>query len=279
MANASTPSAGLVFYDIAMRPPVEETCCSPNPWKSRYALNFKKVPYSTSWVQLPDITKVRCALGVPASRTFADGSDYHTLPMLSDPAHSAKIGDSFDIAIYLQKTYPDSGVGDLFPPQKLDYDFPYDLALFAPLSERNDSEFADYSAFNTNVDAAFSMHVLLMSYGLPFDPATADITKADFARRANSASWDDLTVHGEEREKLKRSFCDTLAGLADLLKKEPSGPFLLGTQPSYADAIIGGWLRMMYVTLPEAEWEEARTWHGGVFGRLHDALQTYAEVK
>ncbi|KAK3811352.1 MAG: hypothetical protein JOS17DRAFT_495485 [Linnemannia elongata] len=279
MATASTPSAGLVFYDIAMRPPVTATCCATNPWKSRYALNFKKVPYSTSWVQLPDITKVRRALDVPASRNFADGSDYHTLPMLSDPAHSAIIGDSFDIAVYLQKTYPDSGSGDLFPPQKLDYVFQYDLALFAPLSQRNDCELAEYAVFNTNVDAAFSAHVLLMVHGLPFDPATEDITRAEFVRRAKAASWDDLTVRGEEREKLKRSFCETLAGLADLFEKEPSGPFLLGTQPSYADFIVGGWVKMMHVTLPGAEWEEARTWHDGVFGRLHDALQIYAEVK
>ncbi|KAG0270861.1 hypothetical protein BGZ95_001421 [Linnemannia exigua] len=278
MTTASTPSAGLVFYDIAMRPPITETCCSPNPWKSRYALNFKKIPYSTSWVQQPDISKVRRALGIPAARKFGDGSDFHTLPVLSDPTHNALIGDSFDIAIYLQKTYPDSGSGNLFPPQKLDYVFPYGLAMF-PLSERNDVEFTEYSVFNTNVDAVFTTHTQLMGHGLPFDPAIEDIVRADFVRRAKVASWDDLTVRGEEREKLKKSFCDTLAGLADLFKRDPSGPFLLGTQPSYADFIVGGWVKMMHVTMPRAELEEARTWHGGVFGRLHDALQIYAEVK
>ncbi|KAF9899372.1 hypothetical protein EC991_008996 [Linnemannia zychae] len=279
MAITSTPSADLVFYDIAMRPPIAATCCATNPWKSRYALNFKKVPYSTTWVQMPDITKVRSGLGVSAARKFADGSDYHTLPVLSDPAHNALIGDSFDIAVYLQKTYPDSGSGDLFPPQTLDYVFSHDLALLAPLSERNHSELAEYSLFNTNVDAAFSAHVMLMIHGLPFDLATEEQTRAEFIRRSNVASWDDLTVRGEEREKLKRSFCDMLGGLAELFKRDPSGPFMLGTQASYADLIVGGWLRMMQVTLPTAEWEEARTWHDGIFGRLYDALQVYAEVK
>jgi hypothetical protein len=42
--------------------------------------------------------------------------------------------------------------------------------------------------------------------------------------------------------------------------------------------LFGGWVKMMQVTLPGAEWEEARTWHGGAFGRLHDALQIYAEA-
>ncbi|ORX95286.1 hypothetical protein K493DRAFT_315052 [Basidiobolus meristosporus CBS 931.73] len=279
MANASTESDSLVFYDIAMRPPVTKTCCSPNPWKSRYALNFKKVPYSTTWVQLPDITKVRREFGLPASRKLADGSDFYTLPMLSDPAHNAKLGDSFDIAIHLQKTYPDSGSGDLLPPQKLDYRFPHDLTMVVPLSERNDIEFADYSVFNMHVDAAFTIHSQLMAHGIPFDPTIEHLAKAEFVRRANATSWDDLALRGEEREKLKKSFCDTLAPLADLFKREPSGPFLLGTQASYADFIVGGWLKMMQGTLPEAEWEEAKAWHDGTFGKLHDALQVFAEVK
>ncbi|KAF9922648.1 hypothetical protein FBU30_007235 [Linnemannia zychae] len=279
MATDSAPSTGLVFYDIAMRPPIEETCCSPNPWKSRYALNFKKVPYSTTWVQLPDITKVRRGLDVPASRKFANGSDFYTLPVLVDPAHNAKVGDSFDIAIYLQKTYPESGPGNLFPPQKLDYVFPYDLSLFAPITDLEGREFADYAAFNMNVDAAFTMHTQLMGHGLPFDPSNAEEVRAEFARRAGAASWDALAVHGEEREKLMKSMRNTLSGLADLFKREPSGPFLLGTQASYADFIVGGWLRMMQVTMPQAEWKEAREWHDGVFGKLHDALKVYAEVK
>jgi hypothetical protein len=32
-------------------------------------------------------------------------------------------------------------------------------------------------------------------------------------------------------------------------------------------------LNMLSITMPEAEWKDFRTWHGGVFGRLHDSLQ------
>lgn len=282
MASTSTTSNNIVFYDIAFRPPVTANNCAPNPWKSRYALNFKGVPYSTSWVELPDISKVRQAVGAPASRKFANGTDYYTLPMLTDPTTNSIVGDSFDIAVHLQKTYPDSGAGDLFPAQKLDYIFSHDLALFAPLTKRDESSsdtLGEYARFNTHVDAAFSAHVLLMAHGFPFDPATADVSRAEFVRRSGVGSWDDLTVRGEEREKLKSSFRDVLADLAVLFERDNSGPFLLGEQASYADLIVGGWLRMMRHTLPEKEWEETRAWHGGVFGRLHDALEKYAEVK
>lgn len=272
-------STAMIFYDIAMRPPVAATCCAPNPWKSRLALNFKDIPHSTSWVQLPDITKVRRGLGVPASRKFADGTDFYTLPMLSDPSTNSIIGDSFDIAAYLQKSYPNSGAGNLFPPQTLDFVFGHDLALLAPLSERKEGEFDEYARFNTNVDAAFSAHVPLMIHGMPLDPTTAEATKAEFVRRAGVTSWDDFAVSGEEREKLKNSFRDVLGDLAKLFLRDASGPFLLGKQASYADFIVGGWLWMIRGTLPDDEWEEARDWHGGVFGRLHDALEKYGEVK
>lgn len=277
---ATTLTTPLIFYDIAMRPPTTETCCSPNPWKSRYALNFKNVSYVTTWVDLPAITNVRRdKVGVPAARKFADGTDFYTLPVLSDPTTKTNIGDSFDIAIHLQKAYPNSGAGNLFPSQKLDYTFSGDTAFFAPLSKREDSQFDEYSRFNTNVDAVFSNHVLLMAYGMPLDPRTAEATKAEFLRRSGLASWDDMTVRGEARAKMIKSFHDELAGLAKLFQREASGPFLLGTQASYADFIVGAWLRMAVVTLPTEEWEEVRTWHGGVFGQLHDALQKYAEVK
>lgn len=130
-----------------------------------------------------------------------------------------------------------------------------------------------------NVDAAFSAHVQLTVDGFPFDPATVEITKAEWVRRAGVTRWEDFALVGEAREKMKDSLRDMLGGLAKLFLRDTSGPFLLGTKASYADLIVGGWLRMLRATLPKSEWEELRSWHGGLFGRLHDALEVYAEVK
>jgi glutathione S-transferase len=276
--TTQTAAGPIVFYDIATRPPVEKTCCSPNPWKTRLALNFKGVPYSTTWVALPDITKVRTTLKVPPCRKFADGTDFFTLPIIEDPSTGSLVGDSFDIAVYLQKTYPDSGAGDLFPPQTLDFDFKHP-AILVPLSECRESGFPEYAKFNVNVDAAFTAHVQLTVQGFPFDPATEEATKAEFVRRAGVTSWEDFALVGEARDKVKESLRNMLGDLARLLLRDSSGPFLLGTRASYADMIVGAWLRMMRATLPGSEWEEVRSWHGGLFGRLHDALEAYAEVK
>ncbi|CAG8895273.1 unnamed protein product [Penicillium egyptiacum] len=272
-------TTSMTFYDIALAPPPEKNACSPNPWKIRFALNFKNTPYKTTWVPLLDISSVRGALNIPASRTFADGSPYHTLPVLSDPATGRTVGDSFEIATYLQEQYPSSGAGDLFPAQQLEFVFGRDLGLYAPVAEAQVAEelAAAYVKFNTSVDSLFSAHMRLMVDGFPFDPAVVEECKARFSQRIG-VPWDTLTVSGEEREELLKAFEETLGGLAKLYTRNASGPFLMGSKASYADFIVGGWLRLSRVMLPGEEWEALKGWHNGVFGRLHEALEVFAQM-
>ncbi|KAG0337091.1 hypothetical protein BG004_007786 [Podila humilis] len=279
MATPTKPTKAMTFYDIAMRQPIASNAASPNPWKSRMALNFKNVDYTTTWVPLPEIAKVRQSLQVEACRKFGDGSKFYTLPILVDPNTNSTVGDSFDIAIYLQQEYPDLGSGNLFPPQNLDFTFKCHEALLVPLSEREDTSHNDYARFNQQVDGAFTTHTILMAYYLPFDPASVDASRAEFIRRSGVKSWEDFEIKGEAREKVKESLHAMLGDLGKLFSRDTSGPFLLGQQASYADLIVGGWLQMMRVCLPADEWKEIKSWHGGIFGRLADGLEKFAEVK
>lgn len=274
-----TPAKPIEFYDIATRPPAEKTCCSPNPWKARFALNFKAMPFTTNWVQMPDITKVRKGLNVPPVRQFADGTDFYTLPIIHDPNTGALVGDSFDIAVYLQKTYPDAGAGGLFPAQALgEWVLAKEHSILVPLTEARPGGWPDYAQFNVNVDAAFTLHVGLTVQGFPFDPASEEASKAEFVRRAGVKRFEDFTLEGEARQKVKDSFKEMLGGLAVLFKKDPSGPFLLGQRASYADMMVGAWLRMFHGTLEASEFDEITSWHDGVFRQLHDALDAYAKA-
>lgn len=269
----SAPSKPLDFYDIAFKAPHEETNSAPNPWKARLALNFKALPYTTAWVPLPDVEKVRRDLQVPACRKFGDGSDYYTLPVVEDPNTGAKLGDTFDIAVYLQKTYPDSGL-DLFPEQKLDYVFTPDQASPIPITDVRGGEHDEYARFNMSVDEVFTAHVALMVNGMLLSPDGEQV----FVKRAGVDSFDAFACVGEQREKILVSFENKLEGLAEVFKKDESGPFVLGTKASYADLIVDGWLRMANKCLPSTEWNALRGWHGGVFGQLHDALDKYAQT-
>jgi glutathione S-transferase len=270
-----TESNPLVFYDISS--PLQPRSYAPNPSKARLALNFKRVSYKITWVEFLDITSVRKSLNCPATRKYNDGSEYCTLPMLQDQVSGEVIGDSFDIAHYLDEKFPTSG-GCLFPSDStrtgLDYESPHrDSVFIVPLTTNEGHKNVAYARFNTNVDATFTAYSLLYAQYLPFNADTADAAKAVFVKRAYVDSWDDLCVNGEAREELKGRFREALTSLAGLFRLNGGGPYLDGEKANYADLIVGGWLNMLALVMPGEEWKEFRGWHEGVFARLYDALQ------
>lgn len=294
-----TETNPLDLYDISS--PHAPRSYAPNPSKARLALSFKGAPFRTKWVDILDIPETRQGLKCPVTRHLDDGSDFFTLPILHNPVSGQTIGDSFDIATYLDATFPASSDADsprdLFPPDSpvtkaiLSYNSPAaDTPFYAPLThiEPASELHAAYARFNRHVDATFSTHLRLVAHRLPFNPATAEAVKALFAKRAHLSSWDDLAVPDEMRGSLMAAFKEGVASLAGLWGrrqdgeggKHSKGPFLEGERVTYADMIVGGWLNMLEVIMPPEEWRELRDWHGGVFGLLNDALQDrYFEFK
>lgn len=267
----------IIFYDIASGPPLRTF--SPNPWKTRYALNFKGLTYQTKWVDMPDITSVREALGVPANRTLPDGSPYHTLPVIQDLSTGELVGDTFEIALYLDGTYPES-------PKLIQ---PGTTGLTA--------------AFNSQVDGLFTKFVILADQ-MPFDPRNADKIYAIFAKRmGGTTAFEKMQLSSEAREKMFIQFenalgefvkayyhvggttdyfwseTGTAAAQAQRKGREQIGPYLDGEKPAYADFIVGAWLAMLEASMKPEEWQRVRSWQGGFWARLHDALAPLREIK
>lgn len=212
--------------------------------------------YRTEWVELPDVTSVRKSLGAPPNRTHRDGSPFYTLPIIKDLSMDEVVGDSFEIAQYLEKTYPAGP--SLFPASS--------------------TIGREGRAFNTQVDAIFTDHVLICLHGIPFNPETAELSYKTFADRAGKDSWEELKVSGEERVQIITALETALGDLAKAYEKH-EGPFLEGSVPSYADLIVGGWLKFYQATLPVEEWQAIQSWHGGVWQTLYQALELYAQVQ
>lgn len=263
----------------------KQSCPSTPPLTTNahhsYALNFTRTPYETIWVPLAEVATTRKNLGLHACRTHIDGTDFPTLPILHDRSTTTSsstqqegtlIGDSFDIALHLHNTPSSDKQGPpLFPP----------------------STIALHRAWNAHVDELFTTYgAPLAAYYMPLDSATAEASRAQFVRRAGVAKWEDfeIPIGSAERRKMLAAFEAALgtsvvlgiglplgAGLATWFVRRDDGPFLEGKTPMYADLIIGGWLQMMRNCLPE--WEEVRAWHGGLWGRLFDALEEWVEVK
>ena len=241
-----------------------------------YALNFTRTSYQTTWVPLPEVAATRKKLGVPACRKHADGTDFPTLPILHDHSTTSSsstqqegvlIGDSFDIALHLHNRHSSVSITTSSPSSR-------ELSLFPP------NTITLHRSFNAHVDNLFSVYgAPLAGYYLPLDPATAEITKADMLRRVGLARWEDLEIppgSDERREKLAAFEAALGSNLAAWFIHRDEGPFLEGRTPMYADMIVGGWLQWMRNCLPE--WEQLRAWHGGLWGKLFDGLEEWAEV-
>ena len=74
----------------------------------RTVFNYKRIPYRTKWVEVPDIEPLSKKLGINPTGQKKDGSPYYTLPAIYDPETKSAIADSFAIAEYLENTYPET---------------------------------------------------------------------------------------------------------------------------------------------------------------------------
>lgn len=75
----------------------------------RFVLSYKNLPFTTIWVEYANITTKSKEIG--ASPTACpDGSKCFTLPILSDPNTGTVVSDSWDIAQYLDETYPEKPI-------------------------------------------------------------------------------------------------------------------------------------------------------------------------
>jgi glutathione S-transferase len=57
-----------------------------------------------------------------------------------------------------------------------------------------------------------------------------------------------------------------------------AGPFVMGREPGYADALLGARLLWAKRVLEDGEWQEVMGWHEGRWKRLMDALEEFAGV-
>ncbi|XXH02125.1 hypothetical protein Hte_008493 [Hypoxylon texense] len=141
--------------------------------------------YVTKWVDLSALSEIkstRKSLGLDPVRFFSNGEPFYTLPAIKDPSTNTLVGDSMDIAVYLDKKYPDGS--SLFGNS---------IGLYA---------IGLYAALNAQMDTTFATGAALCAETFPFNPETAEKSKAEFCRRAGVETWDELIVRGEKRKPI-----------------------------------------------------------------------------
>jgi len=226
------------------------------PATVRFTLNYKVLPYRTEWVEFPEIESKCKEMSIAPTRTKPDGSPLYTLPAIWDPSTKTGVSESYRIAEYLDKTYPDTprvlfdGIEEYIPA----------MAGSAGLPE-------------------FKSLVLFVS---AFVPSLLNPVSQEYYKRTREEwlgkKWEDILPTGKEREEawgqVKKGF-----GIVDKLLQKNGGPFARGEQISFVDLSLGGMFYGFKVIWGEDNelWKDMLLWNDGRWGKLVEKIEKYKE--
>jgi len=252
----------IIFYDIPFAEP--GVCWSPSTWKARYCLNYKGLPYRTEWVEYPDIEALCLKIGAAPGGFKDDGvTPEFTLPVIYDPTTNRAISESFEIAVYLDVTYPSTP--RVIPPGMQGLQF----------------AFLRYASNRIGPHLwPFVLHAVFLK--LP--PGRSQ----EFYRRTREESeggkrLEDFAPRGEvgtlEWKALEDGFM-FVGRTYEWAAKETGGQFIFGEHPTFGDFVIAGMLQWCKEGFgPDSrEWSEISSWHNGRWEMLLNNLKGIAQV-
>ncbi|KAL8952977.1 MAG: hypothetical protein Q9222_001153 [Ikaeria aurantiellina] len=248
-------SEEVTFYDLARAPPSK--CWSFNPWKTRLILNYKNIPYTTHFLEMPSIATHHSSLSIPPN--LAGNSNLlalpYTVPLLKLPAHhdsnptaSAKyIMDSALIAHSLEALYPS-------PPLPLDTPAQKKIETIWPQIMRTIGP-----AILPGITKILSPSSVEYFISTRQDAFGVEISDYDNPQAIEKA-WGDA-----------RPF---LVELAEVVK-EKGGPFVDGEKVSYADFVVASIMAFLERSCEGSV--ERFVDVDGAFGRLWKACGPWME--
>ncbi|KAH7920071.1 hypothetical protein BV22DRAFT_1040272 [Leucogyrophana mollusca] len=243
-------SQPIILYDIPCQ--VAGHPWSPNTMKIRYTLGYKNLPFTTTWLEYPEIEPHMRALG--AARTphpTLPGQTLYTLPVIEDPRTGAVVSDSLAIAAYLDKTYPDTPIALRDPPATDEF-----VAAFLGALK----------------DTVLFMSVVAAEL---LNPVSAEYYKRTRAERYARA-WEELSPPGPVRDRDWRRMEEGW-NVVDGWYRKNEGKYFLGHTPSFADFVVVSRLKWCQFVFGEQseEWKNIAGWNEGRWGELVRELERY----
>ncbi|KAF5389922.1 hypothetical protein D9757_003641 [Collybiopsis confluens] len=253
----------IIFYDISFAEP--NVCWSPNTWKTRFCLNYKGLSYRTEWVEYPDIESVCRRIGAapthktPVDVIKVDVTPAYTFPVIYDPTTKRAISESFEIALYLDATYPNTP--RLIPPGTHDFQLAFvSLAMLRIIPH-----------------AGPLMRVKVFK-------KLAQGRSQEYFRRTREAMYgkkiEEFEPEGEASIEVWKGFQAGLQLLDEVARKETGGDYLHGANPIFADFALAGifqWCKAGFGADSE-QWKEIMEWQDGRWAAFVARLDKYTQV-
>ena len=224
----------------------------------RITLNYKGIPYKTEWLEFQEIEEKCKEMGIPPGGNRPDGSDIYTLPAIWDPQTKVGISESYRIAQYLDKTYPDT------PRVLFDGIEVYDQVING----------------SPNVPEVRFLGLFLMPYYLALqNPVGQEYYKHKIEERLGK-KWEDIIPTGEAKAEAWKSAKKGF-GTVDAFLRENARPSAEDGQLSYLDISIGGRLYAFKLVWGEENelWRDMLTWNDGRWGKYVEKVEKFATPK
>ncbi|KAI6163677.1 hypothetical protein EDD17DRAFT_1895443 [Pisolithus thermaeus] len=237
----------LILYDIPSK--LEGNYWSPSTAKPRFILGYKGLPFQVEWVEYPDIAPRMKEIGARKNK-FLYGGEGYTLPVLYDPNTSALITDSWEIAEYLEKTYPEKPI---FPNKSKGLIRAFDAAVADSLRD------------------VFKFPISRVSEILSERSAEYHITTKEAGFKEKFSEFSPEGPKRDEHWAILEQVFDTSKEWYD----DQEGKWLMGDTFSYADIITAADLFWFKRVLHRNEWEKIANWHDGsvIFSALAEEKQ------
>lgn len=228
----------------------------------RYCLNFKQLPYRTEWVEYPDIESKCKELGIKKpTLKRPNGAQAYTLPVIQDTNTGATLADSFKIAEYLDKTYPDAS-RMIFPHNTAGVQAPFARSFAANMSP--------------------IMNLIIPPECMILNPRSAEWFSRTREEIFRVKRLDDMlpptkAQYAKEWAKIEDGLTKTAKWFA---KNEGGGPFIMGVEPCWADFVVGGymqWIRCVWGKESE-QWRGIESWNEGRWARFTEGLRKYENI-
>jgi glutathione S-transferase len=224
----------------------------------RFLLNYKKLAYKVVAHEYPDIENEYIKLGIPPNPDvkWTDGRPIYTSPSIIDNSKNTPITDSYAIAEYLDKAYPDT-------PKAIP---PGTEALQAAF-------YAQYNQLSMSVYHLF----------IPRTIALLSPRSQEYIQRTRKEyfgmSLEDMEPKGEEKVKAWKAVEKIFDTLHGWLSKS-QGEFFMGKTVSFADFVVGATLQFMKITYGEdsEEWNDVMTWNNGRWAAYQRSMEPYAST-
>jgi len=246
----------ILFYDLTIQSSVRANkCFAPNTLPIRYALNYKKLPYKTLWLEVQEIEPVAKKLGAKPTKVKPNGDPCYTVPFIHDQSTGVVMSESSDIVQYLDKQYPSS-------PRVIT---PGTLAF----------ETAYYKYFHNGVRMKWPRPIHQYLY------ETVTPESAAFLKEMREAAFGDTLVNiAKNPQSHWDGYKDAFGSVALPIYEKAEGIFLKGNEPGWGDFVTASalWSIKLLYGADSQEWKYIETWQDGRWAKLIKDLEPYAYI-